>query len=281
MGFDLETYKRISTRLDIDGIDLGAFRRQPLAEDDLRCLRYMHDIESHTTCYLRDLLNTKAHLDPEVTTFMTMWGYEELWHGEAIGAVLAAHGEEDGPTRTLRVRRRLRHRLARSPLMWMAISSSTRHFLAIHMTVGAINEWTTQAAYARLAARSGHPVLGDLLRRIMRQEGRHIDFYATKATEHLAVSPAAQRMTRRVLRHVWQPVGTGVVPIGETRHLASHLFTGVEGRTMVERIDRRIDRLPGLDGLALVSGAVDCLTSGPEGRSLRLVSARADVQLRR
>ena len=48
----------------------------------------MHDVEHHTVCYLRDLLVTPAHRDPEITTFLTMWTFEEFWHGEAIAAVL-------------------------------------------------------------------------------------------------------------------------------------------------------------------------------------------------
>jgi hypothetical protein len=38
--------------LDLD----RAFADRPLSPETLRCLRYMHDIESHTVCYLRDLL---------------------------------------------------------------------------------------------------------------------------------------------------------------------------------------------------------------------------------
>ena len=37
----------------------------------------MHDVEYHTVCYLRDLLVTPAHRDPEVTTFLTLWNVEE------------------------------------------------------------------------------------------------------------------------------------------------------------------------------------------------------------
>ena len=34
-----------------------------------------------------------AHRDPEVTAFLACWVFEELWHGDAIAAVLEAHGE--------------------------------------------------------------------------------------------------------------------------------------------------------------------------------------------
>ncbi|MGH9079444.1 MAG: hypothetical protein ACRDYE_05070 [Acidimicrobiales bacterium] len=52
---------------------------------------------------------------------------------------------------------------------------------AIHMTWGAVNEWTTQAADGRLAKLGDHHTLAELLRRIMKQEGRHIDFIAAQA----------------------------------------------------------------------------------------------------
>ncbi len=52
----------------------------------------MCHVEYHTVCYLRDLLTTPSHKEPEVGAFMTMWNREEFWHGEALAAVLARHG---------------------------------------------------------------------------------------------------------------------------------------------------------------------------------------------
>ena len=166
MRFDLDRYAAAATRLDLTGIDFDAFRRLPLDPTTLRCLRYMHDVEHHTVCYLRDLLVTPAHRDPAVTTFLTVWNYEEMWHGDALGRVLAAHGEEGGAPRVARLRLGLglRDRLAPAHhALGAAIAGDA--FGAIHMTWGAVNEWTTQAGYARLAERAGHPVLSDLLRR--------------------------------------------------------------------------------------------------------------------
>ena len=93
MSFDLHTYRNLSAKLDIDDIDFSSFRDHPLSPDALRCLRYMHDVENHTVCYLRDILVTRAHKDPDVTSFLTMWNFEEYWHGEAIAKVLDAHHE--------------------------------------------------------------------------------------------------------------------------------------------------------------------------------------------
>jgi hypothetical protein len=128
-------------------------------------------------------------------------------------------------------------------------------FTAVHMTWGAINEWTTQAGYSQLSQRADHPVLSSLLKRIMRQEGRHIDFYATEAADRLAASTRAQRLTRMALRRFWAPVGSGVMAEDEVGFLAGYLMGDEVGREAARRIDRQIDRLPGLASLNLVERA--------------------------
>jgi hypothetical protein len=256
MSFDMDSYQRLSKRLEIEDLDFESFRDQPLAPDALRCLRYMHDVENHTVCYLRDVLVTRAHRDPEVTSFLTLWNYEEFWHGEAIAGILEAHHEPAGRRRIAALRQRLPRGDGWKPIGFQIASAITPHLTAVHMTWGAVNEWTTQAAYSRLATLAGHPTLSELLRRIMKQEGRHIDFYATQARSRLSDSRAAQRLTRWALRKHWAPVGSGVVPDREVNFLRSYLFGGQDGREIAERIDRRVDRLPGLEGLHLLRGAV-------------------------
>ena len=46
------------------------------------------------------------------------------------------------------------------------------------------------------------------------------------------------------------------MPEAETRFLARYLMTDEAGREAARRIDRQIDRLPGLAGLDLVTTAV-------------------------
>ena len=256
MTFDATTFQRHSARLQTEDIDFDVFHDEPLDADALRCLRYMHDVESHTVCYLRDVLVTRAHRDPDITSFLTLWNYEEFWHGDAIGRVLAAHDQTAGPTRIAALRQRLPKGDRWRPVGFQLASALTPHLTAVHMTWGAVNEWTTQAAYARLAKLADHPTLSVLLRRIMKQEGGHIDFYSTEATGRLANSRAAQRVTRWALKRFWAPVGSGVVDDSEVSFLSSYLFGDADGRSIAERIDRRGDRLPGLDGLHLVTGAV-------------------------
>ncbi len=95
-------------------------------------------------------------------------------------------------------------------------------------------------------------MLSDLLRRIMRQEGRHIDYYLTRARLELEKGPSAQRTPRLALKTMWKPVGAGVMPDGHTAQLIGTLFGAPEGRIAADRIDRRVDTLPGLHGLGLM-----------------------------
>ncbi|HEX8003494.1 MAG TPA: hypothetical protein VF519_12440 [Mycobacteriales bacterium] len=250
--FDIDSYARQAAPVSLDDVDFDAFRTRPLSEAALRCLRYMHDVESHTVCYLRDLLVTPSHRDPRVTTFLTMWNYEEHWHGAALARVLAAHGEASGAARVgpMRARQGLSDRVA--PVL-NAVGGAVlgEAFVAVHMTWGAVNEWSTQAGYARLAELEDHPVLTELLDRIQRQESRHIAFYATEARRRLAGNPRAQRLVRLLLRTKWAPVGSSVMPREETAFLLRHL---VDGAT-VERLDAHVSALPGLDGLGIVRKA--------------------------
>lgn len=260
MEFDIEDYKTRTDRLRFDDLDIAGFATLRLDPGALRCLRYMHDVEYHTVCYLRDLLVSPAHADAEITSFLSFWVFEEFWHGEALAAVLAAHGEPAGQARVATMRRRLGWAERMRPVTMMLGSAlAGEDFVAVHMTWGAINEWTTQAGYSQLARRAGHPVLSELLRRIMRQEGRHIDFYASQAERRLAASARARRLARFALSRLWSPVGSGVMPKAETAHMAAYLMSGPDGRVATQRIDRRVDRLPGLAGLALLERSTAAL----------------------
>ena len=60
MTFDLKHYEHLARRVRVADIDFNAFRAQPLRPRELRCVRYMHDVEHHTACYVRNLLDTGA-----------------------------------------------------------------------------------------------------------------------------------------------------------------------------------------------------------------------------
>ena len=197
MAIPIEKFQEQGGRLKTDDLDFEAFRRQPLPPHVLRCLSYMHDIEYQTVLYTRELLLLPAWKDPQFTAFLTLWNYEEYWHGQALGKVLAAHDWPAHDTRLVAMRRFNKRYLFWSPAIFWLLGHGVRKFPAVHMTWGAINEWTANAAYNRLAQIADHPVLTELLGRIMRQEGRHAAYYASYARDLLEGDPRAQRVLVR------------------------------------------------------------------------------------
>lgn len=256
MRIPIEKFQEQGGRLKTDDIDFESFRDAPLSPEVLRCLGYMHDIEYHTVLYTRELLLLPGWRDPQFTAFLTLWNYEEYWHGEALGRVLAAHDRPAHDPRLEAMRTWNRRNLSWSPLLFWGLGTFVRKFPAVHMTWGTINEWTANAAYNRLAQIANHPTLSELLGRIMRQEGRHASYYLAWARELLEGNRRAQRVTSWFLRHQWAPVGSGDVPRIETSFATAYLFSGPGGRPFIDRIEDRIDALPGLAGLALLRNAV-------------------------
>jgi hypothetical protein len=218
--------------------------------------------------YLRDLLATPAAAEPQVTAFLSCWVYQELWHGEAFADFLRSYGIEepfepklpDGRTplpthpnrwRDLRVKLGVGNGLGILPTMLG--SRLTRHFVAIHMMWGAVNELTTLTGYYALIRRCDHPILHQLLRKVIQDERRHFAFYRAQAKARMEGSRTARVLVRWVLMHLWTPVGAGVKSEQEVDALALYLFgDSDEGRGQIRGIDQTIAAVPGLEGLTLL-----------------------------
>ncbi len=276
-AFDLETYLSRSQALDVSDLPWAEVREHPLSDASLRCLRYMQDIENHTIVYLRTLLSTRAIDDPEVAAFLACWLYEETFHGRALARFLVAAGVE--PVTRARSRTTFPERLEAWATSWIA--RAWPDFVAVHMTWGAINELTTLTGYRRLIEVARHPVLTELLSRIVRDESRHFFFYFRQAEHRLARRRTA-RATRFLVERFWAPVGTGVQPDDETRFLARHLFGGGAGRAAARRVDATIQSLPGLDGLPLLAAWIDrnaaaALQAEPAGSAARVASSSRSI----
>jgi rubrerythrin len=257
MAFDIDRYTKTSAGVQWKDLAFEEFRTDPLPPETLRSLRYMCDIEYHTVCYLRDMLVTPSHEDDDVAAFMTMWNREEFWHGEALADVLGWHGitvDFDAlKARRLKVGWKDRFDPVKQSVLGNLVG---KDFIAVHMVWGAVNEWSAIAAYTRLAELQGHPVLAELLRRIAKQEAKHVAFYASQARDRLEDSKKAQKFARFALRKFWAPVGSGVLPDEEVVHVMNHLFAGAEGAREIRKIDGHVSRMPGLQGLTIVEDAM-------------------------
>jgi hypothetical protein len=62
----------------------------------------------------------------------------------------------------------------------------------------------------------------------------------------------AERLTRWALRRSCAPVGGRAMPDEEVKFLSTYRFGGGECRVMADRVDCRVDRLPGLEYLDLM-----------------------------
>lgn len=271
-GFDLDKYLRASKKVDLSGVRWSEISDHPVTSAEARCLTYMMDIESHTVIFLRDLLATRAAFEPDITAFLSCWVYEELWHGETFSRFLGEAGfkiEPDGerpggdtalPTRVARntwIRRAMGSKGYFAHLGTLAGSALVKEFPAIHMTWGAVNEFSTLTAYHRLIAKTQHPVMIDLLQRVIKDERRHYAFYRNQARLRLARSSQARKATRWAMERVWAPVGTGVRPQAETDFVVAYLMGDAEGIQTAREMDAAMSTLPGLEGLRIVEKSVN------------------------
>ncbi len=267
IGFDIEKYLVHSRKVDVSDVDLSSVQRYPLSDSEIRCLTYMMDVESHTIVFLKGILSTCAITDPETTSFLSCWAYEEFFHGRTIRQFLQSAGVEFSPNRFSDIQKQATFREWIEGVGASLLCQLTRHFHAVYLTWGAISELTTLEAYGVLAARTANPILGEMLRRLAKDERRHFAFYYNKARRELS-HPYAQKLTTFILKKFWLPVGAGLKPDEEVSFISRFVLGDAAGATVVDRIDKTIRKLPGLAWFDRLS-----LTRAQSLSSARVVSA--------
>jgi rubrerythrin len=255
--FDIERFLSLSGAVELDDLDWQAAKKAGITAAEAKILRYMADTETHTILYLRDLLAGHTCQDAEVTAFLSVWVYEELWHGRAIDRLLAATGHPPADNTFAAVARSVSWREPLEAMGSHLIASLTPKFVAVHMAWGAINELTAAAAYKLLQDRSHNLVLKELLTRIRKQERKHYAFYWQQAQRRLQGDKWAQRLCSAVLKAAWTPVGSGVGQGDSMGFIAQHLFSDATGQAALEDIDAGIRRLPGLEWFNLCTVRVN------------------------
>jgi rubrerythrin len=255
---DIKKFLSHSAKIETADLDWTEVKRVGLTPDEVFILTYFSDIEGQTILYLRDLLHTDAVSDPDTIAFLSMWNYEEYFHGEALARLLAECGHSLEKDRIAQVRKKAKFR-EKLEAMGATLLSKVfrRHFPAVFMSWGALNEITTLRGYEQLGAQTQNPVLKTLCERIAKQERRHFAWYFNSARERLQASPAAQRLVRLLLKKFWSPVGAGVKSAEEVARLVQLLFGEVRGKQIAQGIDEILESLPGLQGLSLMSRYMD------------------------
>lgn len=239
-----------SDRVQIDDLDWEAAKQAGLSPSERFVLGYFADVESQTVMYLRDLLSSQLAAEPGVLGFLSVWNYEEYFHGEALAKLLAACGEPFDPNRTVNVRG-ASHLLEHVQNAFAGLGGKLfpEAFTGVYTAWGASQELTTLRAYEVLSQTTQNPVLAELARRIARQERRHYAWYFQNARHHLAKSPLSRKLARLAFNYFWAPVGSAVKGQGMAQAVIAQLF-GPTFPQICEEIDSRVASLPGLAGIA-------------------------------
>lgn len=236
---EFQRFIAASRPLDLTGLHWDEIPAHPIPGDIVRILAYMQDVESHTVVFPRTIFSQRAVDDEIIGTFLICWLYEEGMHGRALAKFLACAGH---PVTTRPKRTTVMDHVDR--MLTTLLAAAWKDFLALHMTWGAVHECTTIHAYQRMMQCNHHPVLNELLRRIVSDEARHFSFYMWQAEQRLA-RPRTRRIVRAIMDRLYVPVGANHQPDELARWVSGYLFDGEDGRAAARRVDRTIAKLPG------------------------------------
>jgi hypothetical protein len=247
--FDVREYARAAAGSHRDELGLDEYRTKPLSAEGLRLIRYLQVIERATMTHLRSVLVTATHKDARITAFLTTWAFEKYWIADAFEQIGLAHQPEGtdvdrAPFITPS------ERTIRESIVANIIGIP---MIAVHMTLGTIDTWLSQAAYARLTALEQHPQLAKTMQKFTELKERQLTFFEAQSRYRLTESKRARTLTRKRLAKTPWPIGAKAEPREETVFFFDRLFGSA--RELVAELDARIDTLPGQSGLSLIRKA--------------------------
>lgn len=233
-------------------------KKYPLNAALIPIISYMRDVEQFTDIYYQQLLRSPTAKDPVVKKFMDRWAHEELLHAELLNRFLEEVGLPSDPNWKQNAKNKIPmsyHLISR--LQTLLTGCFGKAFSAVHMTWGAINEYSTMTGYTRLIQLANHPVLEHILRGINREEGRHSFFYWSIARLKLLHSKFRRGLSRFIVEKFWGPVGSGAKPEEDVNLVIKTLFKGKEGVEIMHRmVNQKIAELPGFASTSAITNRV-------------------------
>lgn len=181
-----------------DQIPFDRINKNLLTEDDLVAVSTAMKVESHNPVYTSQIL-AFFRQDHEMTSFVVVWGYEEMKHYLALRTYLEATG--------LVNLGQLERDLTRTRAgQWGERESQFTPAQSYAYTT--IQEQVTGRFYQMFADHTREPVLKGMLRLIGKDEYRHCQYYLGKAQQEQEVNPQAKDEIDEVLLEFGMPGST-------------------------------------------------------------------------
>lgn len=263
--FDIRGYTA-TAHGSFDG-DLQVERYGPLDPDLVEVLAYLRRRESESVSWLARVLVTPTHKEARVTAFLSSWAYERHWIAQALGR-MSGRTESDAPALTLA--RTVADRGA--PLLESVTGTfHGRAIIAVHVAERLIDSWLVDRMLERVSAVARDEAVADDVATLRAVLARHHEYLAESARFYLSEGAAPQRLARVRLAALPWPLGADREPAAATAAVFTTLFGGASGWDT--ELDRRIDTLPGLDGLRLIARSAAKPGRPPLRRVLRPAAA--------
>lgn len=253
-----ESQPRVLTEDFLKNIPWHDVKNHALSPDFVPVLTYMRNVEKLTEVYFDELRKTPTGRHPVIRKFMERWHTEEDLHGDLLQRFMgeAGYPSEDGWFEKIRGEIPKAYRVRKWVTTPVAQIIGSR-FSAVHMTWGALQEYSTLSGYQRLWQLARHPVLEHILQAIAKEETMHAYFYWSTAGLQLRRSSFSRKLVRKLIQNFWKPVGQGLRPKQETRGVLKCLFSGIAGAAAIDqKVNRRLRSLPGMQGMDAVNRTI-------------------------
>lgn len=247
--------------------DLHVDRYAPLGEPLIDAIRYLRRRESESAGWLSRVLVTATHKEARVTAFLSSWAYERHWIAEALAQMSGRPGSGAPPLTLLRT---IADRGA--PLLESIMGNvHGRAIIAVHVAERLIDGWLVDRMLERVAAVAADPPVTEDIATLRALLARQQAYLAESTQQYLAEGPRSKRLARVRLAAVAWPLGADREPPQATADAFDTLFAGDPG--WAGALDTRVDTLPGLAGLRLVTRSAAKPGRPPLRRVLRPAAA--------
>jgi hypothetical protein len=215
-----------------------------------RVFRALADVEDDSLFMRRKLARVGILRNKTIEEFTIAWSAEESEHSRALTKIASLYGIDKGiGGHGLRARDR---RSALGSLVANVARLYPSGMTAAYLSLGVAQEYTALTIYNYLAGVVTSSEVAEVLRRLARQEGRHMRFYRVGAECLLEGRPRCQAFVRGAMEKFWRPVGIDL--LGYERWLAAFgpYISQPAFRADMVGMDRAVGNLQGMLGIQLM-----------------------------